>query len=139
MDSIPAKYHYGRCPCCDRIIPVPAGTSKVHCCYCGEEFLAKASIVFYGYQKMVSFTPYYSNPAKDSPKPKLKPEKPITQDYSVPRMMTIRELAKEAGISEYSIRRMVKEGKIPSVNIGSKYLINYSKVCELLNQGLLGY
>ena len=53
--------------------------------------------------------------------------------------MTIREIAKETGISEYGIRRMVKEGKIPSVNVGSKFLINYSKVCELLNQGLLGY
>ena len=139
MDSIPAKFRYGRCPCCDRIIPVPAGTNKVHCCYCGEAFLARSAIVFYGYQKNVSFTTYTPIPAENPSEHKPEPEKHSTQDYSVPRMMTIREIAKETGISEYGIRRMVKEGKIPSVNVGSKFLINYSKVCELLNQGLLGY
>ena len=55
------------------------------------------------------------------------------------RNETLTRCRKLLDISEYGIRRMVKEGKIPSVNVGSKYLINYSKVCELLNQGLLGY
>ena len=139
MNSLPVKFHYGRCPCCDRIIPVPDGTNKVHCCYCGEAFLARASIVFYGYQKNVSFTTYTPIPAKDPSEAASKPREHTQFDNAVPRMMTIRELARETGISEYGIRRMAKEGTIPSVNVGKKHLINYSIVCELLNQGLLGY
>jgi len=136
-DSLSLKFHYGRCPSCDKIIAVPADTTNTHCCYCGEKFLSRAAIAFYGLQKSVSFTQYLA-PADSISIPQKGEEHPM-QNYEVPKMMTIREIAKSTGISEYGIRRMVKEGKIPSVNVGAKVLINYNKVCELINQGVLGY
>lgn len=138
MDST-VRFHYGRCPCCDRIIPVPSGTEKVYCCYCGQDFLARASIALYGFPKNISFTPYTTIPAREPADSKSKKQEQIPYDSSVPRMMTIRELARELNLSEYGVRAMVKQGTIPSVKVGSKYLLNYNKVCELLNQGLLGY
>ena len=137
MDSLPAKFHYGRCPCCDKIIPIPSGVNKIHCCYCGEAFLSKAAVALYGYQETVTITEDKPVPAKEPEKPKLLEPPPI--DTSIPRMMSIRGIANETGLSEFAVRKMVREGKIPTVQVGVKRLINYSKVCDLINQGLLGY
>ena len=136
MDSLPAKFHYGRCPCCDRIIPSPSGVNKMNCCYCGEAFLSKAAVALYGYQETIKLTDYKPAPVKEPVKPKVLEQPKI--DTSIPRMMTIRGIANETGLSEFSVRKMVKEGKIPCVKVGAKHLINYSKVCDLINQGLLG-
>lgn len=135
MDSLPAKFHYGRCPCCDRIIPILAGVRKMHCCYCGEAFLSKAAAALYGFQETVKFTEFRAAPIKEPINTKVVEQPKI--DTSIPHMMTIRGIAKETGLAESAVRKMVKEGKIPSIKAGKKYLINYSKVCDLINQGLL--
>ncbi len=141
MDSLPTKFHYGRCTACDRIIAIPAGTNKVHCCYCGESFLARAALVFYGYQKVVSFSAYTPIQAKEPEEPRQEKQTQAKSQTSPapPKMMTVRELAKATGFSQYGIRCMIKEGKIPYVKAGVKYLLNYSKICDLMNKGLLGY
>ncbi len=140
MDNLPAKFNYGRCPSCDRIIPVPSGVNKIHCCYCGESFLARAAITYYGYQKPIQIITSVPVPAKSPPiEPEPKPQRQAQPDLTVPKMMSIKEVAKATGISESSIRLMVREGKLPSIRMGTKYLLNCSKVCDLINQGLVGY
>ncbi len=52
----------------------------------------------------------------------------------MPNMMTIREIAKTGLLSENALRCLLKEGKLPVVYIGKKALINYSLLCEQLNQ-----
>lgn len=101
MDSLPAKFHYGRCPCCDRIIPIPSGVNKMHCCYCGEAFLSKAAVALYGYQETIKLTDYKPAPVKEPVKPKVLEQPKI--DTSIPRMMTIRGIANETGLSEFSV------------------------------------
>ncbi len=107
----------------------------MHCCYCGEAFLSKAAAALYGFQEKVKFTEFRSDPVKEPLKNKVVEQPKI--DTSIPRMMTIRAIAKEIGLAESAVRRMVKEGKLPYIRVGSRFLINYSKVCDLINQGLL--
>ena len=137
MDSLHSKFNYGRCPLCDEIIAVPIGADKVYCCYCGGGFLAKAATAFYDSQKNARYGSVTYTQIK---KPhETMQSNPPAQEHIAPRMMTIREIAKTTGISEHGIRRMVKEGKIPAIQVGTKNLINISKVYELMDQGILGY
>lgn len=47
--------------------------------------------------------------------------------------MSIREIAKTGLISEYTLRRLVKENKINCIYSGNKCLINYQTLEEQLN------
>lgn len=49
-----------------------------------------------------------------------------------PTMMTIREIAGTGLMSEHALRIMLKAGKLPTIFIGKKALINYDKLCEEL-------
>lgn len=51
----------------------------------------------------------------------------------IPKMMTIREVAKTGILSEYAIRKMVREGKCLHIMVGTKALINFDKLVEMLN------
>lgn len=58
----------------------------------------------------------------------------------LPKMMTIAQLAKayadaDAGITEYRIRRMIWDGKIPYIRSGRRYLINEANFINYLNTG----
>lgn len=48
--------------------------------------------------------------------------------------LTIREVAKTGLLSEYAIRLLLKQGKIPAIYIGNKALINYPLLIEQLNE-----
>lgn len=52
---------------------------------------------------------------------------------NVPTLMTIREVAATGLLSEYALRKMHKEGRLPSFRVGSKVLINYDMLLEQLN------
>lgn len=52
----------------------------------------------------------------------------------IPTMMTIREIAKTGLLPENALRHLLKEGKLPVMYIGKKALINYTQLCEQLNQ-----
>ena len=52
---------------------------------------------------------------------------------NVPRMMTIREVARTGVMSEYTLRAMVKQGHVPCVKVGVKVLINFELFCAMLN------
>lgn len=51
-----------------------------------------------------------------------------------PRMMTIRQIAKTGLLPEHALRSMVKSGQAPHIMVGSKALINYDKLLEMLRQ-----
>ena len=51
----------------------------------------------------------------------------------IPRMMTVREIAKTGLLPEHALRLMLKEGKLPAIFVGKKALINYDNLCEKLS------
>ena len=131
MNSSSSTFFYGKCPCCDEIIPVPSGIAEVFCCYCGSRFHSSAAVILYGVKGKTAFS--------SSDRAVLKPStaKPVIQNEgpdpsSLPHMMTVREFAKTTGISEYSVRRFLKQGTIPAVYVGTKALINYTKAISIL-------
>lgn len=59
---------------------------------------------------------------------------------NVPRMMTVRQVARTGLLSEHALRLMLKAGKLPAIFVGNKALINYDRLCEQLSiqKGVLG-
>ena len=51
----------------------------------------------------------------------------------LPRMRTIREVAATGLLSEYSLRLMEKQGKLPCIHVGKKCLINLDLLIQQLN------
>lgn len=51
----------------------------------------------------------------------------------VPRFMSIREAAKTGVLSEYTLRLMERQGKLPCIYSGRKCLVNFDKLLEQLN------
>lgn len=59
-------------------------------------------------------------------------------NHEIPKMMTVTQLAEahaDAGITDYRIRRMIWDGKIPYIRSGRRYLINEARFIEYLNNG----
>lgn len=53
----------------------------------------------------------------------------------IPKMMTIREIARTGLLSEHALRLLTKQGKLPALYINSKCLLDYNTVVEYI--GLL--
>lgn len=47
---------------------------------------------------------------------------------------SIRETAKRGPLSEYCLRLMLKQNSLPGVYSGKKFLVNYEKLIEQLNE-----
>ena len=54
---------------------------------------------------------------------------------NIPRMRTIRQVAKETHFPETAIRRLVRENAIVYVRYGNKVLINLDRFLEYLDHG----
>lgn len=59
-----------------------------------------------------------------------------TEVKTAPRLLSIKQTAKEGPLTEYALRLMEKQGKLPCVYVGCKCLINYDLLIEQL--GSLG-
>lgn len=46
---------------------------------------------------------------------------------------SIREAARRGPVSEYLLRLWLKQGKLPGVYSGKKFLVNYERLLEQLN------
>lgn len=57
----------------------------------------------------------------------------MNEKITPPRMRTIRETARITNFPEYALRRLVKEGEIVFVNVGSKVLVNVDRFIDFLN------
>ena len=55
-------------------------------------------------------------------------------ETKIPKMMTVRQVAKTGMISEYALRQLIKQGKIPCIALEHKVLINFDAFVELLQQ-----
>jgi len=55
------------------------------------------------------------------------------QDSQRPRFMSIRETSRTGLLPEALLRRMVKQGKVPGVYSGKRFLVNYDRLCDCLN------
>ncbi len=64
---------------------------------------------------------------------RMKGEKSAMERNELPRMRSIREIAQTGLLSEYTLRRMEKNGELPCVHVGKKCLVNLDKLIELLN------
>lgn len=51
----------------------------------------------------------------------------------IPRMMTIREVANTGLLTEYTLRALVKQNKVPYVRANTKVLINFELLCEIFS------
>lgn len=47
---------------------------------------------------------------------------------------SIREASKRGPLSEYCLRLMLKQGKLPGIYSGKKFLVNYGRLIEQLNE-----
>lgn len=56
----------------------------------------------------------------------------MTENKTMPQMMTIRQVAATGILSEHAIRMLVKAGKIPHLTVGKKVLINLDTVLKML-------
>jgi len=52
----------------------------------------------------------------------------------IPKMMTIRQIARTGLLSEHALRLFVKQGKIPALYVGSKALLDYATVLGYLTR-----
>lgn len=50
-----------------------------------------------------------------------------------PRMMTIRQAAAMGPLSEYALRLLLRQGQLPGLFVGRKFLINYDRLIDGLN------
>jgi len=50
-----------------------------------------------------------------------------------PKMMTVKEVAETGVLSEYALRQLIKEDRLPVLRIGNRALINYERLIEDLN------
>lgn len=54
---------------------------------------------------------------------------------NIPKMMTIRQVAKTGLLSEYALRQLCKQGKVPCITVGvGKVLINFDAFVQQLQQ-----
>lgn len=57
----------------------------------------------------------------------------MNEIQTVPKMLTIKQLSKQTGISQYAIRLMCKNNEIAFIRTGVKYLINADRFIDYLN------
>lgn len=55
------------------------------------------------------------------------------ENENLPRMMSIRDVAKTGLISEYALRQLVKQGKVPCIALEHKVFINFDAFIKMLN------
>ena len=51
----------------------------------------------------------------------------------VPSFMSIREVSRTGLLSEYSLRLLEKQGKLPCIYVGKKCLINFELLVQQMN------
>lgn len=57
----------------------------------------------------------------------------VQADETIPKMLTIKECSEQTGVSYDAIRKLCLNGKIVHIRAGNKYLINFGKFVEFLN------
>lgn len=58
----------------------------------------------------------------------------MKSEQKTPKMLSIRQVAKTGILSEYALRQLQKQGKLPSISLNNKALINFDALIEQLQQ-----
>lgn len=58
---------------------------------------------------------------------------PKIEEYTIPRVISIKQCAKEFSIAEYAIRQWVRSGELPCIRCGKKILINCTVMADFLS------
>lgn len=54
------------------------------------------------------------------------------KDENTQRWPTIREAAERGPLSEYALRKGIRDGWVPGIFVGNRFRVNYSKLLEIL-------
>ena len=54
-------------------------------------------------------------------------------DVTLPMFLSIKEVVKVTGLSEYYLRQNIKAGKVPYIKSGNKILINMPRLSAILD------
>lgn len=68
----------------------------------------------------------------NSSKNRQRAEEAKMMQFEPPRMMSIRAAARLGPLSEYTLRLLEKQGKLPCIHTGRKCLVNYDRLLEIL-------
>ena len=52
-----------------------------------------------------------------------------------PQMLTLRQASDLSGLSYHTLRKLCQEGRIVHFRTGTKFLINYPRLIDFLNNG----
>lgn len=55
------------------------------------------------------------------------------EDLKLPTMLSVKEVAHRTKLPEYTIRRLITDKKVPFINNGKKYYVNYERLVDYLN------
>lgn len=55
------------------------------------------------------------------------------EDLKLPKMLSVKEVAHRTKLPEYTIRRLITDKKVPFINNGKKYYVNYECLVDYLN------
>ena len=58
----------------------------------------------------------------------------MDKKQETPQLMTIRQVAKTGLLSEYTLRLLHKQGKLPCVELPRKTLVNYTALVQQLQE-----
>lgn len=58
----------------------------------------------------------------------------MNKKQETPQLMTIRQVAKTGLLSEYTLRLLHKQGKLPCVELPRKTLVNYTALVQQLQE-----
>lgn len=58
---------------------------------------------------------------------------PKIEEYTIPRVIGVKQCAKEFGVAEYAVRQWIHSGELPCIRCGKKILINCSVMAEFLS------
>lgn len=56
------------------------------------------------------------------------------RDVFGPRWPTVRETAERGPLSEYALRKGIREGWVPGIFVGNRFRVHYEKLLEILEE-----
>ena len=54
------------------------------------------------------------------------------QNKALVEMLTVRQVAATGILTEHCIRQLIKEGRLAGIQVGNRYLVNYTALCRQL-------
>lgn len=56
-----------------------------------------------------------------------------------PKMMTVADAARESGLSQYAVRKLLRDGRVRGLRVGrGKLLVNFDDLCRFLTESFVG-